>query len=123
MQLIRYAHVGLVGFVVDAGIMSILIYILEIGVYVSRAASFLLAVTITWQLHYSYTYRLNCSCRSWSSWSKYLILNGWGWLLNLSIYGALIEYQVVPLAAVGMSSIVAAFFNYYTATRHVFIKK
>ena len=55
-QFLRFGIVGAVGFVVDAGLLHLLL-IWGLGPYSGRVVSFLAAATMTWILNRSFTFR------------------------------------------------------------------
>lgn len=125
-RLIRFAVVGGAGFLVDASVLSFLVQLAEMGLYLSRAVSFLLAVSLTWYLNRTWTFGTTNNKRKRKEYVRYTLLQIVGALINLGVYVYFIEtvekmsqYPVIPLA-IGAS--VALVFNYFFSRKLVFIK-
>ena len=56
-QFLKFGLVGLVGFVVDAGALFLLIAFGDLGPYIGRIYSFLIAASVTWVLHRHFTFK------------------------------------------------------------------
>lgn len=121
-QFLRFAVVGTIGFVVDAGV---LLYVLsqEIGFYSARAVSFLCAVTCTWLLNRVFTFRDRNAGRL-GQWVHFASVNLVGGLINYGIYAVLVWQlafvQTWPVLGVAAGSIAGMFVNFTLSRRYVF---
>ncbi len=117
-----FTTVGIVGFIVDAGILSALVHGWEWPHYAARALSFGAAVSATWHLNRRWVFsRTNDATREYGA---YFGVQAVGAAVNLGtyavailVYPSLAEVPVVPLAA---GAALAMLFNYYAAARWVF---
>lgn len=121
-QFLRFCAVGGVGFVVDAGLLWLLLQVTALGPYLGRAVSFLVAATVTWRLHRVVTFPDARRDRPARQWVSFLTVNGLGAGLNYGIYAALVAtvgfFGRQPVAAVAVGSGVAMVVNFLT-NRHV----
>jgi putative flippase GtrA len=126
-EFLRYCIVGGLGFLVDAGCM-------ELGILAGLAApearilSILTALQCTFLLHSMFTFKTH-NARTRSGWSKFMLSNLTGAMLNYLIFLVLLFVLPIPDAlllrqcalAGGVS--VALFFNYWANRRFVFREK
>lgn len=117
-----FCLVGTVGFVVDAGVLTLLVNGLGWHHYAGRAVSFPFAVTATWLLNRRWTFRRTGDTRT--EYSRYFSVQAVGALINLATYAAIIEavprlgaVPVIPLAA---GAALALAFNFLASRRFVF---
>ena len=121
-QFASFTTVGIVGFVVDASILSALVHIGEWPHYAARALSFAAAVSVTWYMNRRWVFsRTNDATREYGA---YLAVQAAGAAINLGTYATVIflypslaRVPVVPLAA---GAALALVFNYAAAVRWVF---
>jgi putative flippase GtrA len=125
-KLLAFGCVGAVGFIVDAGILSLLAQKLGVNVYLARVTSFLAAVFVTWLLNRTWVFKTTKGQAGGKKreYISYFAVQSVGALLNLGVFATLVAshaalraYPVVPLAA---GSIVGMFFNYAGAHFWVF---
>jgi putative flippase GtrA len=125
-QLLKFGLVGTIGFIVDAGALTLFIHIWP-NPYLGRIVSFLLAVCCTWLLNRNYTFKTHKSCLILNEWLKYLTVNSFGAGLNYGIYALLIfKIDLVaqwPVLGVAAGSLAGLFANYYNSKFFVFRKK
>ena len=123
-RFIRFCFVGGIGFLTDAGILSLLVYLAEVDPYLARGVSFPIAVTVTWYLNRCVTFAMPSSTDKKREWGIYFIVNSIGAGINFLIYSFLlysIEYMYIyPIVALAIASIIALFFNYYSSKILVF---
>jgi putative flippase GtrA len=114
--------VGTVGFVVDAGILMILIQLGGMSQLWARFPSVLAAVTVTWWLHRRFTFKaVKRSAPSMQEWLRFVLANALGNGLNLALYVVLVGvFAWRPLPALAVASIAAAVVNYCMSARWVF---
>ncbi len=113
---------GVVGFGVDAAILSTLVHAAGWHHYTARALSFAAAVTVTWYLNRNWVFsRTNDRTREYGA---YFGVQAVGAAINLGTYALVIglipslaRLPVLPLAA---GAVLALLFNYSAASRWVF---
>lgn len=113
---------GLVGFAVDATVLSTLVHVAGWPHYTARALSFLTAVSVTWYLNRHWVFaRTREPAREYGA---YFGVQAVGAAINLGTYAfviaavpALARIPVLPLAA---GAALALLFNYSAAGRWVF---
>jgi len=121
-QILRFGVVGVVGFVVNAGVDQALVRTL--GPWVSQALAFPLAATTTWWLNRRFTFVP--SARTWmAEWGRYISTSLLGWLVNNGVYVVLIlQWPVArdyPVWAVAAGSLGGMVFNFVAARLWVFV--
>ena len=118
----RYALVGGSGFVVDASVLTLLVNGLGYGHYVSRAASFSLAVTITWWINRRWVFQAGTPTRV--EYSGYFLVQLIGAFINLGIYVLAIELvpalAAIPVLPLAIGAAVALLANFLLVRRFVF---
>jgi putative flippase GtrA len=120
-ELLRFAVVGAIGFVVDAGILTWLVSLLAWNVYAARAVSFGVAVVVTWLVNRRWTFAhrgpgVPAPAGAGAEYARYLTVQVTGALANLGVFAAalavwprLIAYPVVPLAIGAVAGLVVNF--------------
>lgn len=120
----RFLVVGTIGFIVDAGLLALLHYHFEIDLLIARLCSFNIAILSTWTINRLTTFRANASPRLFSEYSRYLLINIAGGLINLTVFVALTHYTMgfvaLPLPALAIASAIALLFNYSGSRLYVF---
>lgn len=115
-----FAIGGVIGFVVDAGVVQALVGLAHWNAYVARLVSFLAAATVTWWWNRRHTFAGRSSGRSaHSEWLHWLVLMSVGAVVNYGVFAAcLMLFPVLhrwPAVAVAAGSAVAALVNFTTA--------
>jgi putative flippase GtrA len=121
----RYLQVGFAGFIADAAVLSLLIYAMnygatDTGLVVSRVASFLAAISVTFLLNAGYTF--GASVRD-SSFTRYMLIQSLGAAINLGTYTVLVLYGPMndaPLLALVVGSAAATTSNFVLVRRFVY---
>jgi putative flippase GtrA len=128
-QFIRFGIVGTVGFLVDAGLLRILL-MAGLGYYGGRAISFLAAATVTWALNRSFTFRRETGAprgNRAAEWLAYLGLMLIGGGANYGAYALAIEtWDLVrrhPEIGVALGSIAGMTINYWSAKTMIFERR
>lgn len=122
-QVFRFGVVGSVGFVVDGGLLWILITE-GADPYLARALSFPVAVLVTWWLNRIWTFHESDRTKPVSQLRKYLTVQITGALCNYGVYTLYLwmfeptrEYAMIGFA---MGSAVGMIVNFLGARIHVF---
>jgi putative flippase GtrA len=123
-QFIPFCVVGGIGFVIDAGILSLLVHGLGLGPLLSRLVSFPCALTATWYLNRRVTFSHSVSNNPRQEWLRYALVGVAGNLINFVVYVVCIRSSQTmysyPETALAIASIVALAFNYLGSSRYVF---
>lgn len=120
----RFGLVGTLGFVVDAGVMQMLVSLAGAGAIEARAVSIPTAVLATWVLNRSFTFGKTGADAALPSLVRYVAVSAAGAAVNFLVYTALVlasstlaAYPMIPLA---IASIVALVFNYLGSKHFAF---
>lgn len=117
----RFAAVGVIGFVVDGGLLQLLVSGLGSEPITARFVSFPLAVLVTWALNRSFTFgQSNEGMRAAvHSAARYFLVSIGGTLVNFTIYVLLITefdwLRTLPIVALAVASLAALASNYVGA--------
>ncbi|CAG9264721.1 GtrA family protein [Paraburkholderia unamae] len=122
-QVLRFAVAGTVGFLVDAGVLWLALR-LGSGYFVGRAASFLAAVWVTWQINRRFTFATHRSGSVWHEWWRYLAAMSAGGCVNYAAYCAVVlllpRAGFVPFLGVAAGSVAGLGVNFASARWWVF---
>lgn len=115
-----FAVGGVIGLIVDAGVVQALVGLFGWNAYGARVISFLLAATATWMWNRRYTFAGRSSGRSLASeWLHWVGLMMAGAVVNYAVYAAMLmafpQLHRWPAVAVLAGSLVAALVNFSTA--------
>lgn len=123
-QFAQFLLVGSAGFVVDGGLLLVMIEGTGLSPLAARLVSFSVAVTITWLLNRLLTFRDRAGTNRLAEWRRYVAVNGLGGLINLGIFALLVGPMpglgVRPLVAFVVASAVALIFNFIGSRALVF---
>ncbi len=123
-QFLKFGLVGVVGFGIDAGALFLLITAGDLGPYVGRIYSFLIAASVTWVLHRHFTFKSAARGPAAGQWVRFVAVNGFGGAVNYGIYAALLltseTFLQAPVLAVAVGSLAAWAFNFFASRRYVF---
>lgn len=123
-DLLRFSVVGGIGFIVDAGMLTVLVNGLQAGPYAGRVASFLCAVTVTWGLHRVWTFRGRSARGRRAEFTLWLLTQSLGVAVNFGVYALCLEVSATarawPALAVAAGSAVALAVNFVLAKAVVF---
>jgi putative flippase GtrA len=124
-EVMLFAVGGLIGFVVDAGVVQLLVSFAHFNPYTGRVISFLLAATVTWWWNRNRTFAARHSGRPLlAEWLHWMALMGGGAAVN---YGAFVlclmefpSWHRWPALAVAVGSVFAAVVNFVSARTLLF---
>ncbi|GGC64655.1 GtrA family protein [Undibacterium terreum] len=121
-QVLSFALVGGIGFVIDASVLTLLSTVCGVNVYLARVVSFGVASLGTWLLNRKHTFEqrsINDAAAGRQEYLRYMSIQVAGALINLGVFSSLVTIQpslaqvpVIPLAA---GSGIAMFFNFFGA--------
>lgn len=120
-QVMRFGVVGILGFVVNAGILQLLAS--HIGPVWGQLLAFPVAATVTWWMNRKYTFGVS-SNRWHVEWLRYIVANVFGWGVVNGIYFALIlnysPFYDHPWLAVTVGAAAGMFVNFSSSRWLVF---
>lgn len=124
--LLGFGIVGAIGFLIDAGVLTLLSQAFGWDVYVARLVSFIAATLGTWLLNRSFVFARATAPATDKrrEYGRYFLVQTGGALLNLGVFSALIAclpaLRSAPVVPLAFGSGVAMFFNYAGSRRWVF---
>jgi putative flippase GtrA len=125
-KFIPFCMVGGVGFLVDAGLLVLMVRGLGVGPLVGRLVSFPCAMTVTWYLNRRITFSGSAKGNIRKEWIRYAVVSFAGNLVNFIVYAACISFSEsmydYPELALAIAATVALVFNYIGSSRYVFRK-
>lgn len=115
-QILRFSLVGVAGFLVDAGVLTLALRFLGWNLYSARVLSFLTAVTATWIMNRRFTFGAGASASLFGEWVRFTASNAVGGLVNFGTYVWLInslaaahDFPVIAVAAGSLSGLMVNF--------------
>lgn len=120
-QLAMFCVGGVIGYIVDAGVLQILVTGLAWDRYSGRLISFLCAATATWLFNRNFTFHGPRLHSRFMEWARYVLAMSGGFACNFLAYSALVFFLDVdgsrlPLAVAAGS--VAGLGVNFTASRY-----
>ncbi|MCG8672848.1 MAG: GtrA family protein [Pseudomonadales bacterium] len=123
----RFIVVGGIGFLTDAGVLSLLTLNLEKDIYLSRVVSFLCASAITWFLNRVITFKTHTNDQhdiKSKEYVRYMVVQTVGVSINFIVFYGCIwlapSFEKLPIVPLAIASGIAMFFNYFGARRWVY---
>jgi putative flippase GtrA len=123
-QFFKFGFVGGIGFLVDALLLLIFVYKLNIDISISRIFSFFFAVLITWFLNRKFTFSQDSKFKKRKEYIYYVSIQSIGALLNYIIFIVLVysskifeDYLILALA---LASIIVMFFNFFMVKKKIY---
>jgi putative flippase GtrA len=120
--ILKFALVGVVGFVVDAATLYVMAEV-GVGIRLGRVVSYLFAVTTTWALNRRYTFRGPSGYSLLGEWARFCTSQLAGAAVNLGVYYLLIRIDFVanhPVIGVAAGSLSGLLINFTLAKVAVF---
>jgi putative flippase GtrA len=126
-QAVRFAAVGVVGFGVDAGVLTLAMSVLGMSLYSGRALSFVVAVTSTWAMNRTFTFAEHASASLVKEWARFCAANAVGGAVNLGTYVLLVSTLAIahdqPVVGVAAGSIAGLLVNFTLSRTFVFRRR
>lgn len=124
-EILLFGVGGLIGLVIDGGIVQMLVAGAGWNPYLARVLSFLIAATFTWWWSRHYTFATRQSNRSvHAEWLHWMGLMSVGAVINYGVYVVLLmNFQALhrwPAIGAAGGSAVSAFVNFVLARRMLF---
>jgi putative flippase GtrA len=123
-RFLKFAGVGVVGFLVDAIFLHLQVSVLAVSPYAAKLASYLVAATVTWRLNRSIAFPDASIAQPAQQWARFVATNAIGGGVNYGVFATLIT--VLPLGtraavlAVAVGSIAGLVFNFTLSKKLVF---
>lgn len=121
-QFLTFGVVGVICFVVD----SATVYALRdaLGLYVAGLVSYVTAASVGWALNRAWTFRAVGPQPRLQQWSRFVMANAVGLVLNRGVYFALITWSQTcaqhPVLALAAGAVAGMFVNFALNRRLVF---
>lgn len=123
-RFIRFATIGVAGFIVDTAALYFAMGLLGAGHYSGRAFSYAVAATSTWALNRRFTFHARRSSNRLAEWARFLTANAAGGIANYLVYAALVAASDVvanwPILGVAAGSLAGLAINFNLSRRIVF---
>ena len=123
-QLMLFGVGGVLGFVVDAGIVQALVAGLGWNPYGARLLSFLVAATVTWLFNRRYTFAGQGGGSKRRQWLRYVIAMAGGFALNYGAYALCVASWALvrqwPAIGVAAGSVAGALVNFLSSKYWIF---
>ena len=123
-RFLKFGVVGTLGFVVDAGVMQLLVSFAGVGAIEARAVSIPTAVLATWLLNRSFTFGKTSAAPALASLARYVAVSAGGATINFLVYTALVmasaALAATPMIPLAIASVVALVFNYLGSKHFAF---
>jgi putative flippase GtrA len=121
-----FALVGVIGFLVEALVLTLLTSVAGWGPWRARIPSFLIAVVVTWLLNRTLTFPGRGLQRRSVEGLLYLATVALGSAINLAVYGLVLHYVPAltrfPIVPLGLGSLAGLLFNFNSARLLVFAR-
>ncbi len=115
-EFLRFAAVGVVGFLVDTAALYFAIHVLPLDLYSGRVFSYLVAATTTWALNRRFTFTRPDPAPPLLQWAKFMGANAVGGVINYAVYAAVITFTAIgpqyPVIGVAIGAVFGLFFNF-----------
>lgn len=122
-QFVLFCISGVIGFLVDAGVVQWLVVGAGQDPYLSRVVSFLCAMTATWLFNRRYTFTPR-SEPLWREWLRYFVAMLGGFAVNYAVYAGLVFaiplVRAWPVLGVAAGSLAGLVVNYVSSRWWVF---
>lgn len=126
-QIAWFSAGGAIGFLVDAGVVQLLVSKLGADPYVGRLFSFLCAATATWLFNRRFTFHERGNYSLFGEWTRYLVAMSAGFAVNYATYALVVHaFEFVrtwPAIGVAAGSVPGALVNFVGARHWVFSRR
>ena len=123
-QFALFCIAGVIGFLVDAGVVQAMVTLGGFDPYLSRVVSFLCAMTATWLFNRRYTFVSSREESVAKEWLRYFVAMLGGFAVNYGVYAALVYafpvVRVWPVLGVAAGSVAGLIVNYVSSRYWVF---
>jgi putative flippase GtrA len=117
----RFSVAGAVGFVIDAGVLSLIVRATQINALSARLVSMTLAITATWLINRQFTFRTRRTLPGHVEYAGYFAIQLVGVVINYAVFAASLRLwpalEAVPVLAAAAGSVSAMLLNFLVARR------
>jgi len=124
--LTRFGLIGVLGFLVDAGVLHLLVSLLGANLFLARLCSFTCAATTTWAINRVFTFSAIPRLRRemLAEWAAYFAASIGGGCINYLAFALLVylssSFRALPSAAVAIGTLAGTSFNFFMYSKYVF---
>ncbi|MEK1875546.1 MAG: GtrA family protein [Rhizobium altiplani] len=120
-KLLRFGIAGGLGFMVDAGVLAVLLHITPLGPFIARVIAIALAMAATWIFNRTFTFDRSGHSLAVEGF-RYGSVGVTAALVNYGLYSALLLRlpDLQPLAAMVLSTAASTVFSFVGYSRFVF---
>lgn len=123
-ELARFAAVGLLGFITDAGLMSVISSHAGVSPLVARGISFPVALGLTWALNRLWTFEHGRSREKVRQYGLYLFAQVCGFAINYGCFTLLVTgsawWRANPVLAVSVGAFLSMIVTFALSRRYAF---
>jgi putative flippase GtrA len=123
-KLLRFGIAGGLGFIVDAGVLTLLLHTTPLGPFLARLIAIALAMVTTWVFNRTFTFEKSGDSLAAEGF-RYGSVGITAALVNYGLYSALLLTMpdLQPLAAMVFATAASMFFSFFGYSRFVFREK
>lgn len=110
-QILRFAIVGGLAFLLDAAILKTLVHF-GVDPVVGRIFSLAASVTLTWVLNRNLTFAAQ-KPPSWGEFGHYVLSSMMGLIINYVVYSAAVFLHTPLIVALVIGTVIASIFNFF----------
>jgi putative flippase GtrA len=123
-KLLRFGIAGGLGFIVDAGVLALLLHTTPLGPFLARLIAIALAMVTTWVFNRTFTFEKSGDSLAAEGF-RYGSVGITAALVNYGLYSALLLTMpdLQPLAAMVFATAASMFFSFFGYSRFVFREK
>jgi putative flippase GtrA len=123
-KLLRFGIAGGLGFIVDAGVLALLLHTTPLGPFLARLIAIALAMVTTWVFNRTFTFEKSGDSLAADGF-RYGSVGITAALVNYGLYSALLLTMpdLQPLAALVFATAASMFFSFFGYSRFVFREK
>jgi putative flippase GtrA len=120
-KLIRFGIAGGLGFVVDAGLLTLLLHVTPLGPFLARLIAIAIAMAATWVFNRTFTFDRSAHSLAVEGF-RYGSVGLTSALVNYALYSMLLLTlpALQPLAALVFATAASMFFSFFGYSRFVF---
>jgi len=120
-KLLRFGIAGGIGFVVDAGLLTLLLHLTPLGPFIARMIAIAVAMVATWIFNRTFTFDRSPHSLAVEGF-RYGSVGITSALVNYGLYAALLLTipALQPLAALVLATAASMFFSFFGYSRFVF---
>lgn len=123
-ELARFAVVGGIGFITDAGLMTVISSRAGLSPLAARTISFPIALCLTWMLNRFWTFEFGRSREKIRQYGLYIFVQTLGFAINYGCFSALVTesawWHRNPVLAVAVGALMSMLATFALSRRYVF---